>query len=235
MQQISNTELTVLLLEENSYVALELESLINTTGYQTITISDISKGSFTPLYNLSFDFIVMNITHKENTAYLEAIAPFKTNTPIIYTSGYNNDNTLNEVLFRKVIRNAILKLNIQSCIDTYKAVISNGKLYFLKKGVYYKVTISDILFIKAEDDYSIINTQEGSITIFLNLNKLEQLLEGYSFVRTHRSFLINTEKASYRTVNGNNIFIEQHQIPISRSRKKKIAALDLGLEEVLTL
>jgi len=238
MYKIPNSELTVLILEEDPYAALELESLIKTTGYQTITISNIAKIPATPPNDYSYDLIMLNISRKEDTVYLEAISRLKNqaNIPIIHTASYSNGvsiNNLSKVLLRKVMREAILKLDIQACIDTYKALISNKYLYFLKKGVYYKINISDILFIKAEDDYSILYTKEGCITIFLSLNKIMLLLKGYPFIRTHRSFLINTDKASFSTADGSTILIDKHQVPISRSRKKKIAAL--GLEKILAI
>jgi len=237
MYQIPNSALTVLILEEDPYANLELETLIKTGGYQTITLSNIADIS---AIDIPCDLVVMSISRKEDPVYQEALAQLKyqTNISVIYTANYHNgfsNNSLSDVLLRKVMRDAILKLDIQHCIDTYKALISNGTLYFLKKGVYHKVQINDILYIKAEDDYSIIYTNKGEITIFLSLNKIILLLKDYSFLRTHRSFLVHTDKASFVSIDGSNIFIGKHQVPISRSRKKKIAALDLGLEKVLAI
>ena len=96
------------------------------------------------------------------------------------------------------------------------------ELFFKKGGIYYKIDIDSIYFFQANGDYSLAQTFRGDYTTSLRLNKLEELLENYSFMRVHRSYLINLAAVNSIDVENFWLSINGHKIPFSRRIKTKL-------------
>ena len=60
---------------------------------------------------------------------------------------------------------------------------------------------------------TIYTTKDNYVTL-LNLSTLEQNLAEHGFMRVHKSYLVNTKKID--GIDGNELFLESHRIPISR-------------------
>lgn len=101
---------------------------------------------------------------------------------------------------------------------------TDNSYFFKKKNAYHKVTQQDILWIEAHDNYSKIITFD---TVFLTNNTLksfEDLLPKHTFIRTHRSFIIN--KSYLTRIEENRLHLEYKgkttSIPYSKMYKDSI-------------
>jgi DNA-binding LytR/AlgR family response regulator len=95
---------------------------------------------------------------------------------------------------------------------SYIFIKHNGKLV--------KVNFNDILYIKAEKDFSSVYLKDSNMFLSMHLKLLEELLPPNLFYRVHRSFMVNTEKVS--SIYGNRILIERHEIPIGANFKEAL-------------
>ena len=96
------------------------------------------------------------------------------------------------------------------------------------------VTIDDILFCKAEGNYSIIHFYEkgGQDIVTRTLKELDELLSEFNFCRIHRSYLINLDHIKeYRRINHSSdidgdggcvIMGNEMKIPVSRDKRKTL-------------
>ncbi|MGY5353111.1 LytR/AlgR family response regulator transcription factor [Wenyingzhuangia sp. IMCC45533] len=71
-----------------------------------------------------------------------------------------------------------------------------GKEYlFIKKGKSLKkVLISEIIYVEVEEKYCNIITKKEKFVILISLKKILEFLGNDRFSRTHRNFIVNTEK-----------------------------------------
>lgn len=92
-------------------------------------------------------------------------------------------------------------------------------LFFKKKGIYQKVKISNIQYLKSDDDYCLIQTSDGNFITSLNLSQMEEMLKSYSFMRIHRSYLVNLKEISSINANDNLVYFDDKQVPVSRSNR----------------
>lgn len=69
-------------------------------------------------------------------------------------------------------------------------------------------------------DYVRFYLENKRIVALLSLSKLIELLPKEKFIQIHRSYIINFEKINF--IQNNIISIGQYQLPISKSRKKKL-------------
>ncbi len=88
--------------------------------------------------------------------------------------------------------------------------------FFIKCGSKYeKIYFQHILYVQGMQNYVTICTSQGKYLAALYLKNLEQNLDGQSFIRVHKSYIVSIDKIE--SIQGNEIFIQSHRIPISRN------------------
>ena len=81
-----------------------------------------------------------------------------------------------------------------------------------------KVPLDDILYVKADGDYIVIHKADGkTLMTLMTLKALEKQLPFDRFCRTHRSWIVNVDKA--RGIRDGKILVGDAVIPLSDSCK----------------
>ena len=89
---------------------------------------------------------------------------------------------------------------------------------FLKKEQHFeRVPLKEILFLKAESNYSTIHTLSNRFIYSVVLSKMEAHLPIESFCRVHRSYVVNIHLID--GFEGNTLFIGNNRIPVSKSNR----------------
>ncbi|MBO9702238.1 MAG: LytTR family transcriptional regulator [Sporocytophaga sp.] len=98
-------------------------------------------------------------------------------------------------------------------------LITKEKFLFVKvKDRYQKIKLQDIILAKASGNYTIIILKKSEILISSSLNIVEKSLPGSSFMRVHRSFVINIEYLE--SFFGNTLKVDVLQVPIGKNYRK---------------
>ncbi|KKK64041.1 hypothetical protein LCGC14_2988210, partial [marine sediment metagenome] len=84
----------------------------------------------------------------------------------------------------------------------------------------YQLDHSSIYLLEAMGDYVRIHTDNGVITTYETLKKMEEILPEELFLRVHRSYLIAIEKISF--LEGNRLRIIESDIPVGQSYRNKL-------------
>ena len=71
-------------------------------------------------------------------------------------------------------------------------------------------------------NYVTIFTTRGKYMTLLNLKSLEQNLDSRYFIRVHKSYMVSIDKID--GIEGNEVFIQTHRIPISRNHREQVIA-----------
>lgn len=92
---------------------------------------------------------------------------------------------------------------------------------FLKSGTRFeKVKIAEINFLKAEGSYTKFITTGKVYTLSGNLNNISSRIENNSFLRIHRSYVVNVDNIT--GLDNDHVFIGDKNLPISRSHRQKV-------------
>ena len=83
-----------------------------------------------------------------------------------------------------------------------------------------KVSFNDILFIEALQNYVVVHTREKKLITYLTFKSVEEYLPSVQFIKVHKSFIVSASKID--SIDGNDIRIDQHHIPISRNLKEEV-------------
>jgi len=101
------------------------------------------------------------------------------------------------------------------------AVTAAPDYAFIKcENKYEKIYIGEILFIQALQNYVIIYTVNSKFMTLLPLKTVETYLDKAKFIRVHKSYLVAIAKID--SIDGNDIRIQQHNIPISRNLRDEV-------------
>jgi len=83
-----------------------------------------------------------------------------------------------------------------------------------------KINYSDILYVEALQNYIAVYTINKKYVTYLTLKSLEDSLPPQIFLKVHKSYLVAMTKIE--SIEGNEILIGQHHIPISRNLKEEV-------------
>lgn len=115
------------------------------------------------------------------------------------------------------------RLLTNSVLTNQQKDVSDADYFFIKCGnKYEKIYFDDILYVEGMQNYVTIFTSKGKYVTLLNLKSLEQNLNARSFIRVHKSYIVSINKID--GIEGNAIFMQSHQIPISRNYREQVIA-----------
>jgi DNA-binding LytR/AlgR family response regulator len=84
---------------------------------------------------------------------------------------------------------------------------------FIKDGTTnYKINFNDLLYIQAYGNFAKIHTTQHNIVASMTMKQLEQELPGPSFMRVHKSYIVNVKKVS--KIEGNRLYVDKVELPI---------------------
>jgi two-component system LytT family response regulator len=104
----------------------------------------------------------------------------------------------NELEILYAIEMALEKFHNQNDVflgdDEQDTVISDEYMFIKKGKSLKKVLIADIVYIEVEERYCNIITENEKFVILISLIKILELLDASKFCRTHRNYIVNSEK-----------------------------------------
>lgn len=109
-------------------------------------------------------------------------------------------------------------INLSSAPGIFDA--SGGDLYVNIDRRLIKIDIPSIYLIEAKGDYINIKTEDKNYTVHSTLKKIEDKLPEHSFLKVHRSYIINIHKII--DIEDNSVLIKKDVIPVSRSNRPEL-------------
>ncbi|WP_353721276.1 LytTR family DNA-binding domain-containing protein [Dyadobacter sp. 676] len=131
------------------------------------------------------------------------------------------DYLLKPVTFERFFKSASKARDYHKLLTRSATPKSDEDYFFIKCGSKYeKILFDEILYIEGLQNYVTIHTGKGKYITLLNLKHLEQNLDSRHFIRVHKSFIVSIGKIE--GIDGNEIFIRPHRIPISRNYREQV-------------
>ncbi|WP_299530477.1 LytTR family DNA-binding domain-containing protein [Ulvibacterium sp.] len=98
--------------------------------------------------------------------------------------------------------------------------LENSRFFLKGDKTYHQIRTDDILFIEAYGNYTKVFLTEEMIVSHEKISAFEDLLPKENFLRIHKSFMVATNKIE--RIQGNQIFLNEHKIPIGQTYKSRI-------------
>jgi DNA-binding LytR/AlgR family response regulator len=84
----------------------------------------------------------------------------------------------------------------------------------------YQISVDDILFIETCGDYVTLFCSGKKLMVHGTLKSWEEKLKGLSFLKVHRTVIVNLQKIDH--LEGNRISIGEHKLPVSEQFREQL-------------
>ncbi len=113
---------------------------------------------------------------------------------------------------------------LQDRVLSSKQPKAEGKITLPQQDGFQVLNVSEILYCKADDNYTQIFMAERKILVSKTLKYFEEALSVFPFVRIHKSFLVNiNEVVKYKKGKGGSVIISNgKELMVAASRKKQL-------------
>jgi DNA-binding LytR/AlgR family response regulator len=184
---------------------------------------DTKKG----LNNIEVDLIFLDIEMPIVSGF-ELLDVLKNKPQIIFVTGKTEyafkafDYDATDYL-QKPITSDRFNLGVQKALEYHRLKFESSPIeeeyIFIKSNLKKrKVLVNSILWIEALGDYIKLITQEENYVILSTMKAFEKEVEQYSFLRIHKSYIVNLKKI--KRFNSKFVEINSENIPLSRNKKK---------------
>ncbi|SCX99243.1 two component transcriptional regulator, LytTR family [Nonlabens sp. Hel1_33_55] len=104
--------------------------------------------------------------------------------------------------------------------NTSKADPAEKEMYVNIDRRLIKIEFDKVYLIEAKGDYILIKTEDKNYTVHSTLKKIQEKLPDSSFLKVHRSYIINFRKII--DIEDNSVLIAKNVVPISRSNRPEL-------------
>jgi DNA-binding LytR/AlgR family response regulator len=164
---------------------------------------------------------------------LDFFRSLKNAPPVIFTTAYPQyalegfdvnalDYLVKPVSFERFLKAAIKAKEYYELRKENESNGTNNEEYFFVKAdnKLVKIFYNEILFVEALQNYVTIHTASKKYITYLTFKSVEEYLPQGAFIKTHKSYIVSASKID--SIEGNDIRIKEHHVPISRNEKDQV-------------
>ncbi|MFT4576760.1 MAG: DNA-binding LytR/AlgR family response regulator [Polaribacter sp.] len=223
-----------IIIDDEPLAAALIEAHVaNIPNLNIIAVCNNALEGFEVLKTQSVDLIFLDIQMPLLTG-IEFLKSLSNPPKVIFTTAYREyaiesyelevvDYLLKPISFDRFFK-AINKFF--KTIETNTSIITVSDSQEVSKFIYvnsnkkqHKISFSEILYVESIKDYIRIHLHDKTIVTKDKISEFEQKLSS-NFLRTHRSYIVNSDKITAYTVN--DVEIGEIEIPIGISYKKQL-------------
>jgi len=174
--------------------------------------------------NHSFDLIFLDIETPKMTG-VDFLNTMQLTCPVIITTAskhyaYDVFNfKVSSYLLKPIVFSDLVKAVHKATANTE---INSNYLFVKSNGKIHKIAHNDINYVKGAVDYIEIFTKISKYLVNTSLNSIQSILPKTTFMRIHRSHIVNLDHIS--NIHGNYVFINDNELKISENKKKELLA-----------
>lgn len=226
--------LKVLIIEDDALITEDIKMMISKIGHVVIGNAFSSNQAINLLRDLNPDIVLLdiNLGGKIDGIDIAEIINMKYSIPFVFITSYSDDHTVNRAgesrpsgYIVKPFDQNDLKVAIQFAMFRFlnqrnpKTVYDEQSVYFFKdRDVLTPVKAQDIMYIKADDNYCIIVTNDSKHIVHSTLKSINEKLACNALIQCHRSYVVNY--SFIEQISEGYAKIGSTEIPIGRKFKK---------------
>ena len=183
-------------------------------------------------------FIDVEMTRKNGFEVVDELRILGLTPKIVFTTGYDQyamkaiKKQAFDYLLKPIIHTDIIDLMARMHVEKTGAKtltsVNQNKIRFNTLNGFYIMEIGEILYVKADGNYSEVHLRDNSFKLITsNLAKIESQLEGNMFKRIGRSLIINTRFVTQVDTRRKKCYLQSNQgiidLPIVKKRIRELA------------
>lgn len=240
-----DTLIKILVVEDEMIIAAKISMQLTSLGYEVTGILPRGEQAIESVKENRPDIILLDINLKgilDGIATAQQIQQFA-DIPVIYLTANSDEATFNrakatkpyafipkpfkQLDLQRAIELAINRMaqndtaaNPESVTGEEQPFILNDRIFVRYKEKMVKIMLADILYIEADRNYSHIFTNSREYVLSITLKSIEEKMSMQSFMRIHRSYLINITRVD--EVAESYVLIEKRSIPLGTGMREQL-------------
>ena len=229
-------KLKILIVEDDPIIAEDLAAYMEEFGYEALPTQENADDALKAvrMYDPDLCLLDVHLGSEINGIQLAQLIKVKSDVPIIFLTAFNDRETIEQI--KKIEPAAYLvkpvdERSLQTSIEIafsnhyhaqkeFEEVRSADSIFIKIKDRLVKFKFEDILYFEAYDNYAFLHTEKGKHILSSSLKQLEEKLSGGSFVRTHRSYLVNIHRID--GIFTNYLKMGKTEIPIGKTYRDEL-------------
>lgn len=229
-------DVSVLIVEDEVLIADHIALCLQELGYTVAGVCDNGPDAFHCLANNAPTLVMLDIHLSGGVDGVDIahVINEKYRVPFIFLTSNADIKTIERVKHTHpagFIIKPYTPLDLESAIEIALHSFGNrrpaDKLTEDSEGLFVKenhrfrrVEFKSILYVKANDNYTLVQTEAEKIVLSVPLKIIEEKLADKGFIRTHRSYLVNLKKIE--SVNPKSVWVASEEIPLSDGYKTEL-------------
>jgi DNA-binding LytR/AlgR family response regulator len=247
MQTMATEKIKILIVEDESIVALDLATALHEDGYAVIGIADQAEEA-TRLFNQeAVDILLMDIHLAGPKDGIDTVADLMKirRTPVIYLSAFTDNDTVDRVkpthpsaFLVKPYQISNVRIAIELALNNFavrpaasgipraepeltrEPLLQMGDFIFIKYNYQFvKVPLVDILFVEANRNHISLYTGDRKFVLRLSLGQLFDRVSFDRLIRIHRSYAVNID--AIQSFTEQTVVTDKGELPIGRNYKEE--------------
>ncbi|WP_462318006.1 LytR/AlgR family response regulator transcription factor [Marinilabilia sp.] len=238
-------KIKILIVEDEIMIAEDIAMRLEDMGYEVADKIDNVDEAVEWLEQNQTDILLVDISLQGDKTGLDlaAIINERFHLPFVFLSSLANNTTVEKArqvqpaaYLLKPFNDRQVKVSVDMALHNFygkkktqepetvsepeslpqDVVLRMPQCLFLKKHTcYHKVPFTEILWLEAESNYTLIHTKGETYTYSLVLKSFEEKLPSETFVRVHRSFIVNISNIT--GIDGNTLLFGKNHVPVAKS------------------
>jgi DNA-binding LytR/AlgR family response regulator len=225
-----NAAKSILIVEDEPLIADDIAGTLKEKGYGVMGPVDNAEEASTILSKTKPNLVLLDIQIKGKRDGIELASEIRSKykLPFIFITSFYDRATLDrakttepQAYIVKPFDEKDLVINIEMALYKHrKPLLTTDKIFVKDKSEMIALDVKEILYAEAFDNYTKVFTAKQHYIISHTLKQVEEKLSAKSFVRVHRSYLVNFEKVS--SINESNICLGLIKIPIAQAFRQEL-------------
>jgi DNA-binding LytR/AlgR family response regulator len=236
--------MNILIVEDDFIIAKHLQYLLNGFGYEAKDIASDYTMATEMLSNKVFHLAILDINLNGYQTGIDLADHIRENyqIPFLFLSSHEDIAVINAALqsaphaflqkpFQKITVYTAVKLALKNyrlaaiagesdMEEKQDTTVIKDALFIKEKHMFTKILLSDILYIRSDDNYLELHTSRKKYTIRETLKNMLQQLPVNFFFRVHKSFIINLHAIT--GINYVHVIINDIEIPITNDNRNEL-------------
>lgn len=241
-----DSKVRILVVEDEMIIGAKISMQLSNLGYEVTGLLGRGEDALLHIAEHKPDIILLDINLKGQMDGIETarIIMEMGNTPVIYLTANSDEATFNrakltkpaafitkpfkQIDLQRAIELAISRMDLDTnnpekatdLAEAEKPFLWVDRIFVRQKERMIRVMIGDILYIEADRNYSRIFTKNREYLLAITLKTIEEKLPAGSFLRIHRTYIINI--AHVEEVTEKAVIIDKATIPLSEGLREKL-------------
>lgn len=208
----------ILIVEDEILIADYLKELLLEAHFTNVEMANDTKEALAQMQSYTPDIILMDINIHGVNSGIDLAKGKNPQASVIYLTGQSDLSLMNQAFETSPEAYLTKPIKKNDLIAAIRLLYfkQQSKFITVKDGYNeVKINLDDVLFVKSENNYIDIQMAHKKYSIRQSLEAFIAEIQSDSFLRVHRSYIVNTAKIT--TKKSSSLLINQFEIPFSRN------------------